>query len=511
MSTAAEQSDPDVKEVNLSSAGIFDLPKDIISLRRLEVLNLGGNNLSTIPDDIVLLSELRVLFFAGNRFETIPSCLGKMNSLYMLSFKSNRIKTVPDDSLSPSLGWLILTDNQITQLPRSIGHLSGLRKLLLANNQLSSLPEELSLCQELELIRLSSNLLSEIPEWIFRLPRLSWLAIARNPACPPIIEASSNRPTIPNDCISLQGIIGEGASGVIYRAEVSSSYTPLHQQAPVFSSDSPSLCVAIKFFKGANTSDGCPEDERNITLTLPPHASLVPVYGTVTTPLSEQLGLVFPLIPSHYQPLAGPPSFRSVTRDVYRTDQIFSLSQVLRILRDLSECCALLHAHNLMHGDLYGHNILISDRQPNGLPSAYDCPVLVDFGAASLLPSYRTLTNTHTPDLIDTQSISELNNSGLVDKQCGSFEAIEMLAFGHLMGELLDRCPFYHPTTTDTTDTPTTEDMPLQLRLILDHLTIIHRECEGGVPSKRPSFANVAQRLAENLDSYETHLMSNLH
>lgn len=76
----------------------------------------------------------------------------------MLSFKANRLSYIPEDALSPSIGWLILSDNLLTELPKSIGKLTGLRKCMLAGNQLTSLPKEFGEgCINLELIRLADN------------------------------------------------------------------------------------------------------------------------------------------------------------------------------------------------------------------------------------------------------------------------------------------------------------------------------------------------------------------
>jgi Leucine-rich repeat (LRR) protein len=81
--------------------------------------------------------QLRILFFANNAFKTIPLVLGKMKSLYMLSFKSNQLETIDAQSLSESVGWLILTDNNFAEVPPSIGRLTKLRKLMLAGNQVA--------------------------------------------------------------------------------------------------------------------------------------------------------------------------------------------------------------------------------------------------------------------------------------------------------------------------------------------------------------------------------------
>jgi Leucine-rich repeat (LRR) protein len=109
--------------LDLSGCGLSTIPAEIGALVSLEVLNLGGNPLSdgSLPASFTQLVNLRVLFFLGCDFTSVPEMLGAMPSLYMLSFKANKINTVPAASLSPKLGWLILSDNEIETLPDSIG------------------------------------------------------------------------------------------------------------------------------------------------------------------------------------------------------------------------------------------------------------------------------------------------------------------------------------------------------------------------------------------------------
>ena len=110
--------------IDLSNCGLQEIPEQIYDLGdAVEMLNLGGNELSDLPDSIARLTKLRILFFAQNNFRCIPRILGTLSSLYMLSFKSNHIETIHPDALSPSVGWLILTNNHITQLPATIGNL----------------------------------------------------------------------------------------------------------------------------------------------------------------------------------------------------------------------------------------------------------------------------------------------------------------------------------------------------------------------------------------------------
>ena len=140
--------------VDLSNCGLTTVPEAIFELAdSLELLNLGGNELSELPDSMLILQKLRVLFFAQNKFKNIPVILGKLSSLFMLSFKSNQISYIDGASLSPSICWLILSDNNITEIPSSIGRLTGLMKLMLAGNELTTIPDSMRCCQVIQYIR----------------------------------------------------------------------------------------------------------------------------------------------------------------------------------------------------------------------------------------------------------------------------------------------------------------------------------------------------------------------
>ena len=66
------------------------------------------------------MQSLRILFGLGCSFKHVPPVVGALPSLYMLSFKSNQLTTIAEGALAPSLQWLILTDNQLTVLPRTL-------------------------------------------------------------------------------------------------------------------------------------------------------------------------------------------------------------------------------------------------------------------------------------------------------------------------------------------------------------------------------------------------------
>ena len=377
-----------IKRLDLA-AGLTEFPTEIFDLAdSLEILNLSDNHLNSLPADLGRLTNLKVIFLSNNNFEEVPEVLADCPSLSMVGFKSNKIRVLGENVLPLGVRWLILTDNQLDKLPKSIGKLQSLQKLMLAGNQLRSIPDEMAACQNLELIRLAANRLESLPSWLVKLPRLSWLAYAGNPCCD--ANLSSTIPIISWADLTLSDPLGEGASGVI-------------SQGVWQSPSQPPTDVAIKIFKGAITSDGTPADEMNACLAAGGHPHLVGALGQIGGLPENKSGLILSLIPPDYQNLGNPPSLDSCTRDTYAPETSFSIAAILQIAIGISSAAAHLHAQGIMHGDLYAHNILVNERGHS---------LLGDFGAAS---SYDRIT-------------------------CVALERLEVRAFGCLLEDLLNRC-----------------------------------------------------------------------
>ena len=380
-----------VKRLQLS-CGLTEFPAEIFDLAdSLEILDLSDNALTSLPDRLPDLLKLKIIFCAFNSFAELPKVLGKCASLSMVGFRGNLITEVSAESLPPMLRWLILTGNQLESLPAELGQRPRLQKLMVAGNRLRSLPD-LTACVNLELIRIAANRFDALPSGLLSLPRLSWISYSGNPFCAgdeqrALMETPVRH--IPWSSLTLGQKLGEGASGVIYRAKMGSD-----------ASD-----VAVKLFKGELTSDGLPVSEMAACMKAGMHPNLIEVLGKIDGHPDGANGLVMSLVDDSYSNLAGPPSFESCTRDVYANDLRLSAAEVLRMASGIASVAKQLHANGIMHGDLYAHNILLG-RDGHAL--------LGDFGAACF--------------------------KGMDSAQGRALEKIEVRAFGYLLEELLDRC-----------------------------------------------------------------------
>jgi len=402
--------------------GLSEIPREVFALAdTLEVLDLGRGSLSDLPAEFGRLHRLRVLFCSGNPFPRLPPVLGDCPTLSQLGFRGCGIREIPEEALPRDLRWLTLTDNRIEHLPAALGERPLLQKLMLAGNRIATLPDRLAGAENLELIRLACNRLETLPSWLADLPRLAWIAYAGNPAEPATAPTAAQR--VPWAELEIGDLLGEGASGRVHRA--------------VWRGRGDAQAVALKLFKGAMTSDGLPEREMEACLAAGPHPALTGALGRLDGHPEGAQGLLLRLLPPQSRVLAGPPSLASCSRDVYDPDQRFSPDHARQITRAVAEAVAHLHGRGLLHGDVYGHNILWD--------AETGAAVLSDFGAASALPG---------------------GDAG------AALARIEVRAVGLLIGELLDRC----------------EAPPARLRAL-------ERACTHPDPHRRPSLAEAVAEL----------------
>ena len=442
------------------SENLAVFPHEILSLKEtLEVLDLTGNQLSALPDELAGFGKLRIIFCSENRFTELPEVLGRCPALTMVGFKANRIATVSAKALPAGLRWLILTDNAIERLPDELGQYDALQKLMLAGNRLRELPASLANCRNLELLRIAANRIECFPEWLLALPRLAWLAYSGNPFSEGeearAIDDAHVAP-LAWETLALGELLGQGASGVIHRATIFDDMVgdmadESADEVSQASGRADASQVAVKLFKGAVTSDGLPRCEMAASLVADSHPNLIKVIGKVADHPSGISALVMELIDPAFANLAGPPSLDSCTRDVYPEGLRLCVPDALAMAHGIASVADHLHRAGIMHGDLYGHNILFA-RGPDAPARA----LLGDFGAASLY---------------ERNSYDRSNRERAV-----GLERLEVRAFGCLLEELLAHC--------DTQDSP------------LDGLHQLKAACLSELPAERPDFAYIERQLA---------------
>jgi hypothetical protein len=349
----------DPEQNKLTVRGVTEFPQEVFEYSDdLEILDISNNNLATLPDNLSALKNMRIAFCSGNNFKEVPKVLASCENLAMVGLKSCGIETMGDNTLPHSLRGLILTDNNLTRLPDSIGEYKSLQKLMLTGNQLPSVPQALLELKQLELLRIAGNRLLESPNWLSALPNLAWYADSENDFNPtPLLESFQAKEFNWSD-IRLGTKLGESAKNVVYSATLNS-----HEQ------------IAVKIFGEGITTDGSPGNDITASLLAGGHPNVIGGLGKLVHSQNGEQGLVMPIISQEYKTLGLPPNFTDLTRDSYPQETKFTIPIVLRIARDIGSALQHLHSKGVMHGDVYAHNILTA---PSGESK------LGDFGAASI-------------------------------------------------------------------------------------------------------------------------------
>lgn len=55
-----------------------NIPKSMLTLNKLEVLNLSGNYFEAIPPIVFEMKNLKALYFGANRIDILPPAIGAL-------------------------------------------------------------------------------------------------------------------------------------------------------------------------------------------------------------------------------------------------------------------------------------------------------------------------------------------------------------------------------------------------------------------------------------------------
>lgn len=126
---------PVAKRLALRQNMLSSFPPEILTLKKLEFLDLEGNAIESLPEEIIALKKLRWLFLPFNKITDLPPTLGELSKLELLGLADNKLETIPAPVFFlKKLTGLDLAGNNITTIPRELYSLKKLKTLVLTNN-----------------------------------------------------------------------------------------------------------------------------------------------------------------------------------------------------------------------------------------------------------------------------------------------------------------------------------------------------------------------------------------
>ncbi|GAA6101602.1 leucine-rich repeat-containing protein 1 [Tachysurus ichikawai] len=165
--------------------------------RHVETVDRRHCSLLYVPDEIYRYSRsLEELLLDANQLRDLP----KLHRLEELDVGNNDLYNLPETiGCLVSLKDLWLDGNQLNELPKDLGSMKNLLCLDVSENKLEHLPEEMASLLLLTDLLVSQNLIDALPEGIGKLKRLS------------ILKADQNRlmqlPESIGDCESLTELV----------------------------------------------------------------------------------------------------------------------------------------------------------------------------------------------------------------------------------------------------------------------------------------------------------------
>ena len=177
-----------LQSINLSNNKIDKFPLRINKLYNLKTINVSGNQISTMNQNMMLMSYLRNIDLSYNKFTELNYFTFYYKYLEVLNVSNNSLSEIPKNIKSRNLRELYLNNNQIKELPRSLGRLKKLEKISIAHNQIEELPITFGGLNSLKAIDLSYNKLSELPETFYRIDKPKIIILTGNPLPDSVIQ-----------------------------------------------------------------------------------------------------------------------------------------------------------------------------------------------------------------------------------------------------------------------------------------------------------------------------------
>lgn len=167
----------------------------------LTILKVSHCNMKRIDGRILQLKKMLILDLSENALKCLPEDTGQLSCLQQLSLQKNELSEYSTSfckgSLQNTLGYLDISNNQLTALPLQICELQALVTLKMDNNLLEHLPPTLGRLVNLTFLSAASNKLTVLPAGFLRL-QLETIDLFGNPFTDPTDSDIPLKLDVPN-------------------------------------------------------------------------------------------------------------------------------------------------------------------------------------------------------------------------------------------------------------------------------------------------------------------------
>jgi len=169
-----------IRYLNLNNNLITEISPKINQLKLLKTLNLANNAVSVVPDEIIEMRYIESLNLSHNNLLQLPMSVLNLKLLITLNLSYNSISSIYKDNTLRKLEYFNLSNNAITEIPKSFGLMKKLKNLDLSDNRIEEIPAEIMNLTKLEELKLENNQLTMLPKQINRLSKLKILKLKGN-------------------------------------------------------------------------------------------------------------------------------------------------------------------------------------------------------------------------------------------------------------------------------------------------------------------------------------------
>jgi Leucine-rich repeat (LRR) protein len=160
------------RRLDANSEMLRDLPN-------LEELDISEAGIAEVPEVVFELSALRRLWLVRNPIRSLTPSISRLKRLNYVNLDGTEIGDLPDEfSRLAELRYLRVNETRISSLPESMRQLSNMRRLYARGTKLDAVPPVVASWRNVEDLAFDNTDISNIPDWLVNLPKLKRLSFS---------------------------------------------------------------------------------------------------------------------------------------------------------------------------------------------------------------------------------------------------------------------------------------------------------------------------------------------